>query len=115
MAPGDIQAFGMDAAGLRRLTIPTYIIVGAGDTQTPPKENAEFAAKYVPHAQLEVMPRPVDHEIFVNECDQEGRDAWPEACIDAAGVDRAKLHAHIGAVALEFFDAALAVRRAGEP
>jgi predicted dienelactone hydrolase len=40
MAPGDIQAFGMDEAGLRQLNVPTYIIVGASDTQTPPKDNA---------------------------------------------------------------------------
>jgi predicted dienelactone hydrolase len=44
MAPGDIQGFGMDEAGLRQLTIPVYIIVGAGDTTTPPKENAGFEA-----------------------------------------------------------------------
>jgi predicted dienelactone hydrolase len=44
MAPGDIQAFGMDEAGLRQLN------VGASDTQTPPKDNAEFAAKYIPQA-----------------------------------------------------------------
>jgi predicted dienelactone hydrolase len=53
MAPGDIQGFGMDEAGLRQMAIPAYIIVGAGDTATPPKENAEFAAKYIPHAQPE--------------------------------------------------------------
>ena len=33
MAPGLIQTFGMDPAGLRHLTVPTYITVGAGDTQ----------------------------------------------------------------------------------
>jgi predicted dienelactone hydrolase len=42
MAPGDIQGFGMDAAGLRQTTIPAYIIVGAGDSTAPPKENAEL-------------------------------------------------------------------------
>jgi len=40
MAPGDLPAFGMDEAGLRQLTIPTYIIVGARDTQAPAKENS---------------------------------------------------------------------------
>ncbi len=104
MAPGDLPGFGMDAAGLRHLTIPTYIIVGARDTQAPPQENAEFAAKNAPHAQLDVLPGLVDHEIFVNECDALGRDNWPEACIDAPGVDRAKLHDYIGSTALKFFD-----------
>lgn len=111
MAPGDIQGFGMDAAGLRQTKIPVYLIVGAADTATPPRENAEFAAKYIPHAQLDVLPGPVGHEIFGNECDQVGKDDYPAACIDAPGVDRAKLHAYIGNAALKFFDTNLGVER----
>ena len=111
MAPGDIQGFGMDEAGLRQMTIPAYIIVGAADTATPPKENAEFAAKYIPHAKLDVLLGQVSHEIFDNECDQVGRDNYPDACIDAPGVDRAKLHEYIGNAALKFFDANLEVKR----
>jgi predicted dienelactone hydrolase len=111
MAPGDIQGFGMDAAGLRQMTIPAYLIVGAADTATPPKENAEFAAQYIPHATLDILSGPVGHEIFDNECDQVGRDNYPDACIDAPGVDRAKLHDYIGNAALKFFDANLNVER----
>jgi predicted dienelactone hydrolase len=111
MAPGDIQAFGMDEAGLRQMTIPTYLIVGAADTATPPKDNAEFAAKYIPHAQLDVLPGQVNHEIFDNECDQLGRDNYPEGCVDAPGVDRVKLHEYIGNVAWKFFDTNLNARR----
>jgi predicted dienelactone hydrolase len=111
MAPGDIQGFGIDEAGLRQMKIPAYIIVGAGDTATPPKENAEFAAKHIPHAQLDVLQGQVSHEIFGNECDQVGRDNYPDACIDAPGVDRAKLHEHIGSAALKFFDTNLGVQR----
>ena len=107
MAPGIIKAFGMDEDGLRQLTIPTYITVGARDTQAPPKDNAEFAAKYIPNAELYVIPGEVDHEIFVNECDEEGRDEFPEACIDAPGVDRAAIHQSVGAAALKFFGKAL--------
>jgi predicted dienelactone hydrolase len=103
MAPGIVKAFGMDENGLRQLTIPTYITVGARDTQAPPKDNAEFAAKYIPNAELYVIPGEVDHEIFVNECDEEGRDEFPEACINAAGVDRAAIHQSVGAAALKFF------------
>jgi predicted dienelactone hydrolase len=110
MAPGDLSAFGMDEDGLRNLKIPTYIIVGARDTQTTPKENAEFAAKNVPGAQLDVMPGLVDHNIFVNECDQIGRDVLPEACVDADGVDRPKWHSYIGDAALKFFDTHLPPR-----
>ena len=111
MAPGDVTGFGMDEAGLRQLAIPTYIIVGARDTQAPAKENSEFAAKFIPHVQLDVLPGLVDHEIFVNECDALGRDTWPEACIDAPGIDRSKLHKYIGSTAVKFFDFNLGVKR----
>ena len=103
MAPGIIKAFGMDEVGLKQLDVPAYITVGEGDTQTPPKENAEFAAKYIPGAELVVIPGAVDHEIFVNECDDEGRDEFPEACKDAPGVDRAAIHDAVGKAALKFF------------
>jgi predicted dienelactone hydrolase len=115
MAPGDIQGFGMDEPGLRRTAVPAYIIVGAADTTTPPRENAEFAAKYIPHVQLDVLPGSVNHEIFGNECDQLGRDNYPEACVDAPGVDRAALHEHIGNAALKFFDSHLKVQRQAAP
>jgi predicted dienelactone hydrolase len=103
MAPGIIKAFGMDEAGLGRMTIPAYVTVGARDTQTPPEENAAFAAKHIPGARLVIIPGLVDHEIFVNECDDEGRDEFPEACIDAPGVDRHAIHEAVGGAALEFF------------
>lgn len=105
MAPGDIQGFGMDKEGLQELKIPTYIIVGASDTQTPVKENSEFAAKYIPNVKLDIIPGSVDHNIFVNVCNEVGRDEFPETCLDATGVDRAKLHEKIGQTALKFFDA----------
>jgi predicted dienelactone hydrolase len=104
MAPGIIKSFGMDETGLRQLTVPTYITVGARDTQTPPAQNAEFAANNIPGAVLDVLPGNVDHEIFVNECNQDGRDEFPEACIDAPGVDRAAEHRAIGEAALKFFN-----------
>jgi predicted dienelactone hydrolase len=111
MAPGIVQAFGMDEAGLRQLAVPTYITVGAGDTQAPPKDNAEFAARHIAHAELYVIPGRVDHDIFINECDDDGRNEFPQACIDAPGVDRGKIHAAIGDAALKFFDAGLNVPR----
>lgn len=104
MAPGMVQAFGMDEAGLRQMAIPAYLTVGARDTQTPPAANAEFAARHIPNAELAVIPGPVGHEIFVNECNEEGRDEFPEACIDAPGVDRAAIHKSVGDAAVRFFD-----------
>jgi predicted dienelactone hydrolase len=113
MAPGDIVGFGMDEAGLRQLKIPAYIIVGESDTQAPAQENSVFAAKYIEHAKLDILKGAIDHEIFVNECDALGRDTWPEACIDAPGVDRNGLHEYIGNAALKFFDVNLGLNRNG--
>jgi predicted dienelactone hydrolase len=111
MAPGIVLAFGMDPAGLQQLQVPTYITVGAGDTQAPPKDNAEFAARHVPRAELYVIPGRVDHDIFVNECNEDGRNEFPQACIDAPGVDRGRIHALIAEVAFRFFEASLNVAR----
>jgi hypothetical protein len=67
------------------------------------RDKAEFAAKYIPQVQLDVLQGPVHDEIFGNECDQIGRDNYPEACVDAPGVNRPELHEYIGAAALRFF------------
>jgi predicted dienelactone hydrolase len=97
----------MDEAGLRKMPIPAYITVGAHDTQAPAGPNAEFAAANIPNAQLAILPGAVDHEIFVNECNADGRDEFPEACIDAPSVDRAAIHEIVGKAAVNFFRAAL--------
>jgi predicted dienelactone hydrolase len=107
MAPGDLKGFGMDEAGLAKMKIPTYLIVGAGDKATPTADNAGFAAKFISNAHLDVLAGPVGHEIFGNECDDVGRDNYPDACVDAPGVDRARLHTYIGKAALDFFNRAL--------
>ena len=39
------------------------------------------------------------------------RNEFPQACIDAPGVDRGKIHALIGDAALKFYDASLNVPR----
>src|SRR5262249_22844741 len=101
----------MGAAGLRQLTVPTYITVGAADTQAPPKDNAELAAQHIAHAELDVIPGRVDHDIFVNECNEEGKNEFPQACIDAPGVDRHRSNARPGEGAVNFSNKAQSVPR----
>ncbi|WP_156913995.1 peptidoglycan DD-metalloendopeptidase family protein [Comamonas badia] len=115
MAPGVIQAFGMDADGLRQTRVPVYLMVGAQDRATPADENAAFAASHIPQAELQILRGPVGHEIFTNECDSDGRDNYSESCVDAPGVDRADMHRTIGQAALTFFDSTLGVARAAAP
>ncbi len=83
MAPGDIQAFGMDEAGLRRMAIPGLPHRRRRRHHDAGCRQCRFAARYIPRAQLDVLPGPVSHEIFDNECDRIGRDNYPEACQDA--------------------------------
>ena len=104
MAPGVMKGFGFDEAGLKQLKIPTYLILGAGDTVTPLADNAGFVAKYAPNAQLYVIPGQVGHEIFLNLCDEEGKAEFSQACVDASTVDRKKTHKLIENKALKFFD-----------
>ena len=52
------------------------------------------------------------YDIFVNECNEDGKNEFPQACIDAASVDRARIHETVGNAAVKFFDASLDVRRA---
>ncbi len=115
MAPGLVQGFGGSRPragirnGCRRARAdghPAYLTVGAADTATPPPANAAFAAQHIRNAQLVVIPG-AGHEIFVNECNEDGRLELPDTCVDAPGIDRAKIHADVGAAALRFFDASL--------
>ena len=99
----------MDEAGLRQMTDPSLSHRRGRRHSNAPEGNTEFAAKYIPHAKLDVLPGQVSHEIFDDQCDQVGRDDSPDACMDAPGVDRAKVHGSIGNTALKFFDAKLNV------
>ena len=49
MAPGIIQAFGMDPADWAELRVPAFLTVGVSDTQTPPKENAACLPPSISH------------------------------------------------------------------
>ena len=53
----------------------------------------------------------MQHYVFMNECDAEGKAEFLEACGDDPSVDRAALHQFIGSEALRFFDASLGVAR----
>jgi hypothetical protein len=112
MAPADPPAFGMDEAGLGRLIIPTYISVGARDTQARRRKTLSAPQNMFRTRSSTCCRGLVDDEIFLDECDQFGPDIWPGASIDAPGVDRNELHEYIGTTVLQFFDKNLGVWRA---
>jgi len=105
IAPGLAQV--MTSESLAAITLPVAIVAGAGDTVVPPEFNANFYAAKIPHAVLTIFPGSIGHFTFVDVCTAAGRDALPQFCVDAPGVDRSATHASTIAYAMEFFSANL--------
>jgi predicted dienelactone hydrolase len=101
---------GFTKAGLRGITIPVEVVVGAGDSVAPARSNASRYAALIPGARLTVLPGNVGHYTFLHECTEHGRKVLP-ICRDGTGVDRAAVHRDVARRAVEFFERTL--RRAG--
>jgi predicted dienelactone hydrolase len=65
MAPALVQA--LDPYSLQRLRLPTRIVAGDADMVAPPATNAEVAARLIPGAQLDMVPR-ANHYAFLSTC-----------------------------------------------
>jgi predicted dienelactone hydrolase len=101
---------GFKPEGLREVKVPVEIVVGDGDTVTPPPTNAQRYAQLIPRARIRILPGRVGHYTFLHECTPRGRQNVP-ICQDAPGVDRAATHRVVQDLALDFFDRTLLVRR----
>jgi hypothetical protein len=64
----------------------------------------------LPDAEIRCGTARLDARFIHIEVDVDA-PAWPEACIDAPGVDRNRLPEYIGSTALKFFDTNLGVPR----
>ena len=105
VAPVLGEAFTPQA--LQAISIPVCIVVGASDSQAVPERNAEHFARHIRGAQLTVLPAPVGHYVFLDECTDFGKQGLPMLCIDAPGVDRRAVHAQVSEMAGVFFGATL--------
>jgi pimeloyl-ACP methyl ester carboxylesterase len=65
MAPARIQ--GIDPESLRALRPPVTIMAGDADTVAPPATNAQAAARLIPGARLEMLPK-AGHYAFLSTC-----------------------------------------------
>ena len=92
---------------LRGIRVPVAILAGADDPIVPVRSNAQRLASLIPGATLSLVPGGVGHYTFLATCTPAGREAQPQLCRDAAGVDRERVHEQAVDEAARFFDAAL--------
>jgi predicted dienelactone hydrolase len=93
---------GFSKRGLKAIRIPVAIAVGDADSVAPAPANVRFFADNIKGAELTVVPGGIGHYAFLADCTDEGRGGLP-ICRDAAGVDRAAVHARVGELAFDFF------------
>jgi predicted dienelactone hydrolase len=101
---------GFTKRGLKAISIPVEIAIGAADTVAPAPTNAQYFANNIKGARLTVLPGGVGHYTFLADCTEEGRLGLP-ICRDVTGVDRAAIHQQVSEMAFEFFERALRTNR----
>jgi hypothetical protein len=66
------------------------IVVGAGDAVTPAPTNALRYGRLIRDANVVILPGPVGHYTFLDECTEHGKAILP-ICRDHQDVDRAAI------------------------
>jgi predicted dienelactone hydrolase len=94
---------GFTKAGLNGIKVPVSIVIGEADEVAPLATNARRYATFIKGARLTVLPGKIGHYTFLAECTPYGKSTLP-ICRDAAGVDRAAVHAEVNQMAFEFFE-----------
>lgn len=101
IAPALAVAF--TPAGLAPIRVPVKIVVGDGDTITPPELNALRYARLIEGAKVSVLDGHVAHYTFLGEATKLGRESHPVLGLDPAGVDRALVHERVATMSVEYF------------
>jgi pimeloyl-ACP methyl ester carboxylesterase len=101
LAPGN-SVLGCNEDGLRSITTPTRIVVGVSDFVLPV---STWLHERLATNELVMLAPEVGHYAFLPEATEAGRVASPDCCVDASGVDRGSVHAHVAALAAELFQA----------
>jgi predicted dienelactone hydrolase len=98
---------GFAAEDLADVKIPVGIVASAKDELLPLSENAGHYAGLIPGAKLTVLPKG-GHFTFLTVCNEQGRERAKDICVDLdPTVDRAAVHAQVGRLILDFFNAHL--------
>jgi predicted dienelactone hydrolase len=109
IAPALGEAF--TPAGLASIEIPVKIVVGEADSLAPATTNASRYACMIKQAELTILEGHVGHYTFLGEGTEVGKQAMPDLCLDAPGIDRAAIHQQVSSMAMEFFDNHLDVKQ----
>lgn len=94
---------GFTKAGLSKIKIPVFIVIGQADKVAPLATNAQRYANFIKRARLTVLPGEIGHYAFLAECSAHGK-AVVDVCRDAEAIDRAKVHQQVVQLAFEFFE-----------
>ena len=105
IAPALAVAFTPE--GLAPVRVPVKIIVGDGDTITPPESNARRYAELIDGAELSILDGHVAHYTFLGEATKLGRESHPELGLDPPGVDRRVVHEQVAGMASDYFSGIL--------
>lgn len=97
-------------ASLGQVQVPVTVIYGTADAIAPPGSNALRIGSSIPGATLVPLTN-VGHYDFLSECSDAARQGGLVYCSDGAGTTRRETHERTSAAAIEFFDAALHVKR----
>jgi predicted dienelactone hydrolase len=100
-------ALGEALADASLANIPVKIVVGAGDTNTPPALNAQRYADEIAAADLTILDGEVGHYTFLAEGTAHGRELLPHLCLDHPNVDRAAVHKQVAELAVAFLNTKL--------
>jgi predicted dienelactone hydrolase len=98
--------FTQTPESLHAMRVPVEMVVGTEDKIAPAKENAEYLRTNLHGARETVLPG-VSHYTFLDTCAAAGKDALPQFCNDAPGVDRDAVHEKVSGMAITFFDRSL--------
>jgi predicted dienelactone hydrolase len=100
LAPGN-SVLGCNEEGLGSITTPARIVVGGSDFVLPV---SIWLHDRLATNELVMLAPEVGHYAFLPEATDAGRQASPDCCVDAAGVDRGAVHDHVAALAAELFE-----------
>jgi len=100
LAPGN-SVLGCSEDGLRSITTPARIVVGGSDFVLPV---SDWLHERLATSTLNRLAPEVGHYVFLPEATDAGRQASPDCCVDAPGVDRRAIHDHVATLAAEFFE-----------
>jgi predicted dienelactone hydrolase len=94
---------GFEINGLKKMKLPTLLIVGDMDKITPAVENASFYASNIPNAQLLTI-NGAGHFTFLNNCSKLGLTLTPNLCSDDPLINRSQIHEQVGDNIVKFLE-----------